>query len=82
MPVFDASVLNPKIREMQTYYDPESGCQVYNDRQAFESCKQTYYLKIQTEQNKEYNNPIDNYEVETPHQNLEDINYELLSIRG
>jgi len=50
MSVINFSNLNPEIREAQTYSDPESGCTVYNDRQAFESCKQAYYLKKQTEQ--------------------------------
>ena len=49
MSVINFSNLNPEIREAQTYSDPESGCTVYNDRQAFESCKQAYYLKKQTE---------------------------------
>ncbi|MFA5184684.1 MAG: hypothetical protein WC456_04135 [Patescibacteria group bacterium] len=48
MATFNASFLSPEIREMQTYKDPESGCQVYNDRQAFELCKQSFYLKKQT----------------------------------
>lgn len=47
MATFNASFLNPEVREAQTYSDPESGCQVYNDRQAFELCKKAYYLKQQ-----------------------------------
>ncbi|MEA2088706.1 MAG: hypothetical protein U9O55_02610 [Patescibacteria group bacterium] len=49
MAIFNVSELNPKIREMKTYSDPETGCYSYNDQQAFESCKQTYYLKKQNE---------------------------------
>ena len=48
MATFDASFLNSEIRDAQTYKNQESGCQVYNDRQAFELCKQSYYLKEQT----------------------------------
>lgn len=49
MPIFNVSELNPEIREMKTYSDSETGCYSYDDQQAFESCKQTYYLKNQNE---------------------------------
>lgn len=47
MAIFDVSFLNPKLRK--TYSDSETGCNSYSDQQAFESCKQTYYLKKQNE---------------------------------
>ena len=49
MPIINVSELNPEIREMKTYSDSETGCYSYDDQQAFESCKQTYYLKKQNE---------------------------------
>lgn len=49
MPIFNVSELNPEIREMKIYSDSETGCYSYDDQQAFESCKQTYYLKKQNE---------------------------------
>lgn len=56
MATFDASFLGPTLREALTYKDQESGCQVYNDRQAFELCKQTFYIKKQSDSLAEINN--------------------------
>ena len=47
MAILNVSFLNPEMRK--TYSDSETGCNSYSDQQAFESCKQTYYLKKQNE---------------------------------
>lgn len=47
MPTFNVSELNKEIRDMRTYSDSETGCVVYDDRSAFEQCRQAYFLKQQ-----------------------------------
>ncbi len=50
MATFNFSELNPEIREMKTYSDSETGCTSYDDQAAFEACRQSYFLKQQSEQ--------------------------------
>ena len=47
MPVFNFSELNSEYIKMLTDSDPETGCTVYNDKVAFEQCRQSYFLKQQ-----------------------------------
>lgn len=66
MPTFNMSFLNEEFRQLNTYTDEESGCRVYEDRQAFELCKQSYYLKKQTVNTQPTNNNDEtNQEIES-----------------
>ena len=47
MPVFNVGFLNKEFRESQTYSDQETGCVSYQDKSAFEECRQSYFLKQQ-----------------------------------
>ena len=59
MAIFNVSELNPEIREMKTYSDPETGCSSYDNQAAFEACRQSYFLKQQSETLKQQENNND-----------------------
>ncbi len=72
------------LPHVKNYYDEESGCNINNDRQAFELCKQSYYLKRQTEQNKSNNNSTNNQVTSSPETidpKFEYINSELATLK-
>ena len=85
MAIINVSELNPEIREMKTYSDSETGCYSYDDQQAFESCKQAYYLKEQNEilsqqENVpvlEQNNNIDQEDIELMKSQIETMQQEI-----
>lgn len=73
MPIFNFSELDPEIREMKTYSDPETGCRSYDDQAAFEACRQSYFLKQQNEAPKQQENNSDS---ELEQKNVEQENTE------